>query len=62
MDQIAFSEAKYQDKKRKSRHEIFLKQMDRLIPWKRLKYKVARYYPKGQNGQPPYRLLRVHCM
>ena len=39
--------------------------MDKLIPWKRLEKKVARYYPKGQNGRPPYPLsamLRVHCM
>ena len=38
--------------------------MDKLIPWKQLEKKVARYYPKGQTGRPPYALLtmlRVHC-
>lgn len=65
MDQITFSEAEYQNKKRKTRREIFLERMDKLIPWKQLEKKVARYYPKGQNGRPPYPLpamLRVHCM
>jgi hypothetical protein len=36
-----------------------------LIPWKQLEKKVARLYPKGQNGRPPYLLLamlRVRCM
>ena len=65
MDQITFSEAEYQTKKRKTRREIFLERMDKLIPWKQLEKKVARYYPKGRNGRPPYPLpamLRVHCM
>src|SRR5690554_697783 len=65
MDQITFSQAEYQTKKRKTRREIFLERMEKLIPWKQLENKVARYYPKGQNGRPPYPLpamLRVHCM
>lgn len=65
MDQITFSEAGYQTKKRKTRREIFLERMDKLIPWKQLEKKVARYYPKGENGRPPYPLsamLRVHCL
>ena len=56
MDQITFSEAEYQTKKRKTRREIFLERMDKLIPWKQLEKKVARYYPKGQTGRPPYPL------
>jgi hypothetical protein len=32
MDQITFSEAEYQNKKRKTRREIFLERMDKLIP------------------------------
>lgn len=36
MDQITFSEAEYQTKKRKTRREIFLDRMDNLIPWKPL--------------------------
>ena len=33
MDQITFSEAEYQTKKRKTRREIFLERMEKLIPW-----------------------------
>ncbi|WP_286715659.1 transposase [Marinobacter sp. tcs-11] len=65
MDQITFSEAEYQTKKRETRREIFLKRMDKLIPGKQLEKRVARYYPNGQNGRPPYPLsamLHVHCM
>jgi hypothetical protein len=56
MGQITFSGAKYQNKKRKTRREIFLERMDKLIPWNQLEKKVAHYYPKGQNGRPPYPL------
>lgn len=65
MDQLSFSEAEYHHKKRKTRREKFLEQMDALIPWKRLEKKIARYYPKPGNGRRPYPLrvmLRVHCM
>ena len=65
MDQLSFSEAEYSHKKRKTRREKFLEQMDELIPWKRLEKKIARYYSKPGNGRRPYPLpvmLRVHCM
>jgi IS5 family transposase len=65
MNQLTFSEAEYHHKKRKTRRELFLERMEKLIPWKQLEKKVARYYPKGENGRPPYPLssmLRVHCM
>ncbi len=65
MDQITFSEAEYHNKKHQIRRAVFLERMDKLIPWKQLEKKVARYYPKGQLGRPPYPLptmLWVHCM
>jgi hypothetical protein len=34
-----------QNKTRKTRYEIFLEWMDKLIPWNQLEKKVARYYP-----------------
>lgn len=65
MDQLSFSEAEYAVKKRKTRREKFLEQMDALIPWKQLENKVRRYYAKEGSGRKPYPLpvmLRVHCM
>ena len=65
MDQITFAEAEYDNKRRKTRREVFLERMDKLIPWARLEAKIAPHYPKGENGRPPYPLttmLRVHCL
>jgi hypothetical protein len=62
---MTFAEAEYQNKKRKTRLEIFLERMDKLIPWEQLEKKIAYYHPKGQTGRPPYSssvMLRVHCM
>ena len=52
MDQITFSEAEYQTKKRKTRREIFLERMDKLIPWQKLEKKVARYQCHQPKLQP----------
>ena len=57
------AEAEYRNKKRKTRREIFLERMDKLIPWEQLEKKIAYYYPKGHTGRPPYSssvMLRVH--
>jgi IS5 family transposase len=65
MTQLTFAEAEYASKKRKTRREIFLERMDRLIPWKKLERKLSKHYPKGENGRPPYpvqTMLRVHCL
>lgn len=65
MDQLTFAEAEYDQKRRKTRRELFLERMDNLIPWEKLERRLARYYPKGENGRPPYPLatmLRVHCL
>ena len=65
MSQLTFSEAEFVNKKHKTRREVFLERMETLIPWKRLEKKIAKHYPKGENGRPPYPLavmLRVHCL
>jgi len=65
MNQLTFAEAEYNQKRRKTRREKFLEQMDVLIPWKQLEKKIKRHYPKNGNGRQPYPLpvmLRVHCM
>ncbi|MGH3848797.1 MAG: IS5 family transposase [Pseudonocardiaceae bacterium] len=65
MSQLTFSEAEFVNKKHRTRREVFLERMDQLIPWQRLEQKIAKHYPKGENGRPPYPLavmLRVHCL
>jgi Transposase and inactivated derivatives, IS5 family len=65
MEQLTFAEAEYNAKKRKTRREKFLEQMDALIPWKQLERKIQQHYPKNGQGRQPYPLsvmLRAHCM
>lgn len=65
MDQKSFSDLEYDQKKRKTRREVFLERMDGLIPWKRLEKRIRRYYPKAGNGRHAYPLsimLRIHCV
>lgn len=65
MNQMTFSEAEFHHKKRKTRREKFLDQMETLIPWQRIERKIDRHYPKPGKGRKPYPLstmLRVHCM
>lgn len=65
MDQLSFSEAEYNLKKKKTRRERFLEQMNALIPWKQLENKIRRHYPRAGNGRQPYPLdvmLRIHCL
>jgi len=66
MSQLSFSDAEGQAKKRKvTRREKFLNQMEELLPWKELERPIARYYSKSLRGRKPYPLsvmLRIHCM
>ena len=65
LSQLTFSEAEFENEEHKTRRELFLQRMDQLIPWAQLEKKIAKHYPKGETGRPPYPLsvmLRVHCL
>ena len=65
MDQPTFGDLEFQNKKRKTRRELFLERMDGLIPWQRLEERIRPYYPKAGRGRRPYNLsvmLRVHVV
>ena len=65
MGQRTFADVDYESKKRKTRREVFLERMDRLIPWEELEARIRPYYPKAGRGRRPYALsamLRVHCV
>ena len=50
---------------RKSRRELFLEEMDRIVPWARLTGLIQPHYPKGANGRPPVgleRMLRLYFL
>lgn len=65
MSQLTFAEAEFALKKKKTRREIFLEKMDKLIPWQKLEQRLIKKCHKGKTGRPPYPLpvmLRVHAM
>ena len=65
MKQLSFSDAEGQAKRKQTRREKFLSQMNELLPWKELEKPIARYYSKSLRGRKPYPLssmLRIHCM
>ena len=50
---------------KKTRKQLFLDEMERVVPWAALVQRIAPYYPEGRNGRPPFSLetmLRVHFM
>ena len=65
MDQPTFADLEFQNKKRKTRREVFLEQLGSLIPWRRLEERIRPHYPKAGRGRRPYDLsvmLRVHIV
>lgn len=65
MKQLSFADAKYAGKRKQTRRERFLIEMDQVVPWQRLMALIEPYYPRGEGGRPAYLLaamLRVHLM
>ena len=63
--QFTFADSEFNNKRRKTRKEIFLSRMDELMPWDPLEAVIEPFYPKAGNGRRPYPLLtmfRIHCM
>ena len=56
MDQPTFADMEYRGNKRKTRRELFLERMDRLIPWQKLEERIRPGYPKPGKGRRPYPL------
>jgi IS5 family transposase len=57
--QISFSEAEFAAKRRVTRRERFLADMERVIPWQDVLSIIEPYYPKGKRGRPPIGLARM---
>ncbi len=51
--QMSFAEAESAGKKRVTRRQRFLNEMEKLVPWSRLLTAIEPYYPKGARGRPP---------
>ncbi|RDH81774.1 MAG: IS5/IS1182 family transposase, partial [endosymbiont of Lamellibrachia luymesi] len=65
MDQLSFSDAEYSGKRKQTRREKFLGEMEQVVPWSRLERLIEPDYPKAGNGRQPYPLatmLRIYFM
>ncbi|MEZ2300100.1 IS5 family transposase, partial [Variovorax sp. RCC_210] len=65
MSQISFSDAEHAGKRKKTRREVFLAEMELVVPWKALLKVIEPHYPVAGRGRRPYPLeamLRVHLM
>ena len=63
--QGSFSQAEYEAKKKQTRRDKFLAEMEQVVPWARLVERLRPLYPKGERGRPPIgleRMLRIHFL
>jgi transposase, IS5 family len=63
LKQTSFSSAEFAAKKRITRREQFLAEMELVVPWAELEAVIAPVYPTGMRGRPPIglsRMLRVY--
>ncbi|KOR46845.1 transposase, partial [Xanthomonas oryzae] len=48
--QLSFGDAEYNGKRKRTRREVFLAEMDQVVPWKALLALIEPHYPT--SGQP----------
>jgi IS5 family transposase len=52
--QLTFADCEFNNKRRKTRKEVFLARMNELMPWEQLEAVIEPFYPKVGNGRRPY--------
>jgi IS5 family transposase len=67
MKQRSLSMTGYFDKGKKTRREVFLAEMEQVVPWARLQGLIEPHYPSGSpaGGRPPLpleRMFRIYCL
>jgi transposase, IS5 family len=66
MSQRSFASAEYAMKKKRTRREKFLAEMERIVPWERLVAVIEPLYPRsGRVGRQPigvWKMLRMYCL
>jgi IS5 family transposase len=65
MNNPSFASLAYDSKKKKTRREKSLQEMEQVIPWKDLLKIIGKHYPKAGNGRQPMpleRMLRIYFM
>ena len=64
-DQHTFAGLAWSGKKKQTRREQFLAEMDAVIPWAELRALIAPHYPTGTGGRPVMpleRMLRIYFL
>jgi IS5 family transposase len=65
MDRLSFGDSECAAKKKTTRREVFLAEMEQVVPWSGLLKVIEPFYPVAGRGRRPYALqtmLRVHVM
>lgn len=65
MKQTTFASLAFDHKKKLTRRERFLQEMDAVVPWASLLKRIAPHYPKAGNGRQPMALetmLRIYFL
>ena len=65
LSQPSFAQAEFAAKKKTTRREKFLGEMERVVPWARLVALIEPHYPTGRRGRPPIgieRMLRIYFL
>jgi len=63
MHQRSFASAEFALKKKRTRREVFLGEMERVVPWSRLEAVTEPLYPKsGRVGRQPIGVSRMYCL
>src|SRR5271163_2988950 len=63
--QKSFAQAEYAQKKKTTRREKFLNEMEQVVPWARLVACIQPHYFKGERGRKPVgieRMLRMYFL
>jgi transposase, IS5 family len=63
--QMSFAQSEYAMKKKVTRRERFLGDMEQVVPWPRLVEVIRPHYPTGERGRPPIgieRMLRIYFL
>ncbi|VVN82474.1 hypothetical protein PS723_01199 [Pseudomonas fluorescens] len=65
MSHLSFSDFEYAGKRKQTRRERFLAEMEQVVPWSGLLALIEPYSPKTGGGRKPYPLetmLRIHLL
>ena len=63
--QTSFALIEHQGKKKVTRSERFLAEMELIVPFARMEAAIEPFYPKGERGRPPIglsRMLRMYLL